>query len=234
MSDILIGISTFNEIENLPTLFEQISKHMPAAHVLVVDDNSPDGTGEWASKQAHDRDGYFCVQRAGKLGLGTATVATMQFAIDHDYRFVVNMDADLSHPASSLPPLVDAAQNADVAVGSRYIQGGRIVGWPLHRRLMSRCVNRFARLALRLPTADCSGSFRCYRVSKLREIAFDRIRSKGYSFFEEILWHLRHAEARFIEVPITFQDREKGHSKINIREALSALKVIASLSFQAP
>lgn len=234
MSEVLIGISTYNEIENLPTLVQQLDEAMPSAHILIVDDNSPDGTGDWSEQQANQRDDFHCIQRQGKLGLGTATIATLQYAIDNGYEFVVNMDADLSHPPKHLPELCAVAKNVDVAVGSRYVAGGGIVGWPLHRRIMSRCVNAYARLALGLPTKDCSGSFRCYRVSKLREISLDRIRSKGYSFFEEILWHLRHAGARFQEVPITFQDREKGKSKINLREALNALRIIASLAFDRP
>ena len=234
MNDILIGISTYNEIENLPTLVQQIDEHLPAAHILIVDDNSPDGTGDWSQQQADVRDNFICIRRSGKLGLGTATIATLQYAIDHDYKFVINMDADLSHPPDRLPAIVSAAQDADVALGSRYCKGGGIEGWPLHRRIMSRCVNAFARVALGLPTNDCSGSYRCYRVSKLQELALDRVRSKGYSFFEEILWHLRHANAKFVEVPIVFQDREKGQSKINMREAFNALRIIGSLAFQKP
>ena len=234
MNDILIGISTYNEIENLPRLVAQINEHLSDAHILIVDDDSPDGTGDWSQEQADARDDFFCVRRSGKLGLGTATIATMQFAIDHDYDFLINMDADLSHPPERLPAIVAAAHDADVAVASRYVRGGQIVGWPVYRRIMSRCVNGFARLALMLPTKDCSGSYRCYRVSKLKEISLDRVRSKGYSFFEEILWHLRHADAKFVEVPITFRDRVKGQSKINYREAFTALRIIGSLAFQSP
>jgi len=234
MSRVIVGISTYNEIENLPTLVERIDEHLPTADILIVDDNSPDGTGDWSQQQADTRADFFCVRRTGKLGLGTATIATLQYAIDHDYEFVINMDADLSHAPDRLPALLDAAQNADVSVGSRYTDGGGIVGWPFHRRIMSRCMNAYARLALSLPTKDCSGSFRCYRVSKLREISLDRVRSRGYSFFEEILWHLRYANARFAEVPITFQDREKGKSKINMREAISAVWIIGSLAFARP
>lgn len=234
MSNILVGISTYNEIENLPDLIQQIDEHLPSAHILIVDDNSPDGTGAWSEQQSRQRDDFFCVRRAGKLGLGTATIATMTFAIENEYELLINMDADFSHPPARLPELVAAAQDADIAVASRYVRGGKILGWPLYRRVMSRCVNGFARLALGLPTSDCSGSYRCYRVSKLKEISFDRIRSKGYSFFEEILWHLRHAKARFVEVPFTFQDREKGKSKINYREAINALRIIGILAFQSP
>lgn len=234
MNEILIGISTYNEIENLPGLVEQIDEHLPAADILIVDDDSPDGTGDWSQQQADDRDDFVCIRRSGKLGLGTATISTLKYAIEHEYKFVINMDADLSHPADRLPAMVAAAQDADVAVGSRYCPGGGIEGWPLHRKMMSRCVNAFARLALGLPTSDCSGSYRCYRVSKLQELSFDRFRSKGYSFFEEVLWHLRSVNAKFIEVPIVFHDREKGKSKINLREAVNAIRIIGTLAFQKP
>jgi len=238
MNEILIGISTYNEIKSLPTLIEQIGQHLPVADILVVDDGSPDGTGGWCQQQAQARSDFFCIERSRKLGLGTATVAALRYAIDRGYRFVINMDADLSHPPRYLPQLVNAMHDGvtefDVAVGSRYVQGGSIVGWPLRRRVMSRCVNAFARVALGLPTRDCSGAFRCYRVSKLEQISLNRIRSAGYSFFEEILWHLRHAGAEFVEVPIEFCDRVKGESKINLCEAITALRIIGSLSFGSP
>jgi dolichol-phosphate mannosyltransferase len=120
----------------------------------------------------------------------------------------------------------------DVAIGSRYVPGGEVIGWPWRRRVMSRCLNAFARRALGLTCHDCSGSFRCYRVSKLEQIELEKVRSRGYSLFEEILWHLRRADARFIEIPITFQDRERGQSKINLREAWTAIRIIATLGLQ--
>lgn len=233
---ILIGISTYNEMENLPTLVEQIEQHLPQAEILVVDDASPDGTGEWCEQLAKKRTDVHCIRRSGKLGLGTATIATFRFAIENNFDFLINMDADLSHRPEYLLSLVNAAQTegVDVAVGSRYVAGGNIIGWPLHRKLMSRCVNGFARLMLGLPTKDCSGSYRCYRVSKLRQLSLDRVRSQGYSFFEEILWHLRHAKAKFEEVPITFHDREFGKSKINLRETLNAAKTLMTLAVSRP
>ena len=233
---ILIGISTYNEIENLPTLVQQIDEHLPHSDLLIVDDNSPDGTGKWSQDLANRRDDVHCIQRSGKLGLGTATIATLQFAIDHKYDFVINMDADLSHRPEYLPALVDAAMpdNVDVSLGSRYVPGGDVVGWPLRRKIMSRCVNGFARLMLGLPTKDCSGSFRCYRVAKLQEISLANIRSQGYSFFEEILWHLRHANAKFVEVPIVFHDRELGNSKINLRETWNAMRMLCILAISRP
>jgi len=232
---ILIGISTYNEIENLPTLIQQIDEFLPHADILIVDDNSPDGTGKWSQNLAEQRDDFHCICRAGKLGLGTATIATFQFAIDNDYDFIINMDADMSHRPQYLTALVAAASDdVDVSLGARYITGGDIVGWPTHRKIMSRCVNAFARIMLGLPTKDCSGSFRCYRVAKLKEIDLLRIRSKGYSFFEEILWHLRHSGARFVEVPITFHDRELGKTKINFREVCNSMRMLFTLAFSRP
>ena len=233
---ILIGISTYNEIDNLPTLITQIDKHLPGADLLIIDDNSPDGTGEWANQLAASRNDVHCMLREGKLGLGTATIATFRYAIDHGYDWLINMDADLSHRPEYLPALVATARqpNVDVALGSRYVRGGKIVGWPLHRKLMSRAVNSFARFVLGLPTKDCSGAFRCYRVKKLEALDFDKIRSKGYSFFEEILWHLRHADAHFAETPITFHDRELGRSKINLAEAWTAIKILVLLACSRP
>lgn len=233
---ILIGISTYNEIENLPQLIAQIDQFLPDSDLLVVDDDSPDGTGDWVQRLAETRSDVFCIRRSGKLGLGTATVATMRYAIEHDYEFVINMDADLSHRPEYLPALVNASleTNVDVTLGSRYIRGGDVVGWPLRRKLMSRCVNAFARLMLGLPTKDCSGSFRCYRTAKLKQIALDRIRSTGYSFFEEILWHLRYADATFLEVPIIFYDRELGKSKINLRETWNAVRTLFVLACSRP
>jgi len=231
---ILIGISTYNEMENLPTLVEQIDQHLPESELLIVDDNSPDGTGTWASALAEARTDVYCIQRSGKLGLGTATIATFRYAIENDYAFLINMDADLSHRPEFLRSLVRTAQvdGVDVAVGSRYVDGGSIVGWPVHRKLMSRCVNGFARWMLGLPTKDCSGSFRCYRVAKLKQLALDQVRSRGYSFFEEILWHLRNVGARFVEVPIAFHDRERGKSKINLRETWNAAKILLTLAWK--
>lgn len=217
-------------------LIEQIDQRLPQSDVLIVDDNSPDGTGDWAAELAQKRSDFHCIQRSGKLGLGTATIATFRYAIDEGYTWLINMDADLSHRPIHLPELVAAAEthDADVAVASRYTKGGGIVGWPLYRKLMSRCVNLFARTMLRIPTSDCSGSFRCYRVAKLRELNLESVRSQGYSFFEEILWHLRYAGAKFTEIPIVFHDRELGQSKINLRETLNAARTLIRLSLSRP
>jgi dolichol-phosphate mannosyltransferase len=225
----LITIATYNEIENLPSLAEAIFAEVPQVDLLVVDDASPDGTGQWCDQKSATDSRVHCLHRAGKLGLGTATIAAMRFAIEHGYDLVLNMDADFSHHPRHLPALLTRMEAADVMIGSRYVAGGAVKDWPLKRRLMSWGVNTYARLLLGLSSRDNSGAFRCYRVALLKQIDFDAIRSRGYSFQEEILWLLKRAGARVGETPIQFADRERGQSKINSREALAALWIIFRL-----
>ena len=226
-SGVLIAVATYNERENLPLLVERIRATVPDADILVVDDNSPDGTGQWVLEQAKKDEHLLPMNRSGKLGLGTAVIAALQFAVEKQYKYVVNMDADFSHPVEVIPDLIRRAEQADhpadVVIGSRYVKGGGVVGWPLVRRFMSRGINLFARVMLRLSTRDNSGSFRCYRVSLLEKFDFNSLRSRGYSFFEEVLYRLKRIGATFAEVPITFTDRTRGVSKINKKEALTAV-----------
>ncbi|MCA9246125.1 MAG: polyprenol monophosphomannose synthase [Planctomycetales bacterium] len=238
-SRLLVTFATYNERETLPKLVDAVFEQLPQANVLVVDDNSPDGTGDWCDQHAATQPRLHCLHRRGKLGLGTATIAAFEYAIEQQYDYVLNMDADFSHDPGYAPQIVEAMENAageplaDVAIGSRYVPGGKIEGWPLLRHCMSRAVNGYSRLLLRLPTRDCSGAFRCYRVSLLREIDFDRVVSRGYSFQEEILWRLRRAGARFSEIPITFVNRQEGASKINVHEALSAAWILFRLRLES-
>lgn len=228
----LISLCTYNERENLAQIVPEIRTVAPGADILVVDDGSPDGTGaladEFAAADPHVR----VLHREGKLGLGTAIVAAFRYAIEHGYDYALNLDADFSHPPRYIPDLLAAMDRADVAIGSRYVEGGRIEGWGWKRHFMSRGINTYARLLLDLPTRDNSGSFRCYRVSKLWELDFDRIRAQGYAFMEEILSRLKRAGCRFVEVPITFEERRHGSSKIDWREAAQALWVIFRLGLE--
>lgn len=233
----LVTLATYNEIENLPRLVEEIFQYAPQVDVLVIDDNSPDGTGAWCDRRAAEELRLRCLHREGKLGLGTATIAGMRHALEHGYEQVLNMDADFSHHPRYLPDLLAGMERegdarVDVMIGSRYVRGGRIEGWPLKRHLMSRGVNLYARLLLGLKSKDCSGAFRCYRTELLRKLDFDCILSRGYSFQEEILWRLKRLGARFGETPITFVDRERGSSKINSGEARSALRIILNLGWR--
>jgi len=230
----LVTIATYNEIENLPPLVEAIWQIASQADVLVIDDNSPDGTGRWCDQTAATEPRLHCIHRTGKLGLGTAIIAAMQFAIEHNYDVVLNMDADFSHHPRYIPALLAGMENdnedkADVCIGSRYCPGGGTQGWPFQRRAMSWAVNTYARTLLGLKPKDTSGAFRCYRVELLKKLDFSAIKSRGYSFQEEILWRLKRLGARMTEIPIVFADRERGQSKINKQEALSALWVIFRL-----
>jgi Glycosyltransferases involved in cell wall biogenesis len=266
MPKILVAVATYNEIENLPKLVEAIRRFLPDVDLLVVDDNSPDGTAKWCVDQKNIDANFNCIIREGKLGLGTAVQVAMSYAISNQYEFLINMDADFSHPPEKLPELLAAMQNSpqnnhsnenhvpetpqslnigqqidsqigqqvDVTIGSRYVPGGKIEGWPFYRRAMSRLVNAFARICLGLPTRDNSGAYRCYRTATLErllapQIAEGKIRSKGYSFFEEILFLLHRGGANMVEIPITFVDRKFGRSKINYKEAVKAIGIIFRL-----
>jgi len=223
----LISLATYNERENLPTLMAQIFEFAPDADILVVDDSSPDGTADWVEEQMQSDSRFKLLKRAGKLGLGSAVLATMDYAVQNGYDFLINMDADLSHPPRFLPAIRSKAEEGfDVVIGSRYVPGGKIEGWSLTRHLMSRAINIYARCLLGLKTRDNSGSYRCYRVTLLRQLDPKSVLSRGYSFFEEILFRLRKLGGTFAEVPITFEERRVGQSKLNVKEIFVALWVL--------
>jgi dolichol-phosphate mannosyltransferase len=228
----LVALATYNEIENLPSLVDEILRVLPHSDLLVVDDNSPDGTGEWCDQRALVEPRLQCIHRAGKLGLGTAMIAAARFAMDRGYEIFVTLDADWSHDPRHLTSLVAALEKADLAVGSRYCPGGTIEGWPVLRRVLSKGVNSLTHIFLRLPVRDASGNFRAYRLAKLREVRLEEIRATGYAFPEELLWNLRRAGATFAEVPITFRDRRAGASKVSFREALGKLNTIRRLALR--
>jgi dolichol-phosphate mannosyltransferase len=228
----LITVATYNERENLPRLLESVFAQVPHAEVLVIDDQSPDGTGAWCEEAARANPQLHCLRRPGKLGLGSAVLEGLKYAVAHDFDLAVNMDADFSHHPRFLPAILAAARSADAVIGSRYVAGGGTENWPLFRRLMSRCVNWYARALLSLPARDCSSGYRCIRVDFLKGVDLTLVESRGYAFFEEFLWRLKQGGARIREVPILFADREKGQSKINWREAAVALWVIFRLGLR--
>jgi dolichol-phosphate mannosyltransferase len=226
---VLVALATYNEIDNLPSLIDAVQRALPSADVLVVDDNSRDGTGEWCDERAKTDSRLTCLHRPGKLGLGSATLDAIRVALNGPYDLLVTMDADWSHDPQYLPALIEAAEGADVAVGSRYCEQGSIDGWPLTRRIMSRGMNWLSRLMLRLPVRDSSGAFRAYRLAALKKIDLGSIRSTGYSYLEEILWHLHRSGAELVEVPITFRERRAGRSKISTREAVDKIATLLRL-----
>ena len=220
----LIALATYNECGNLPSLTAQIFDAAPDADILVVDDSSPDGTADWVEEQMRRDARFKLIKRSGKLGLGTAVCAAMDYAVQNNYDFLINMDADLSHPPRFLPAIrIKAEEGFDVVIGSRYVPGGKIEGWSWTRRVLSRGINFYARSLLGLKTHDNSGSFRCYRVSLLRKLERSSILSRGYSFFEEVLFRLKRLGSTFAEVPITFEERKAGQSKLNMKESFTAL-----------
>jgi dolichol-phosphate mannosyltransferase len=230
---LLISLATYNESENLPPLVDAIRQVAPQVAILIIDDNSPDGTGRVADELKAERPDIHVIHRAGKLGLGSAILAAMRFAIEHNYELFLNLDADFSHPPEYIPDLLAGMPNHDVMIGSRYVPGGGVEGeFNFKRKFMSSGINLYARLLLGLKTKDNSGSYRCYRVAKLKQIDLDRIRSRGYSFQEEILFWCRMAGCRMGETPILFKNRRAGASKINPGEAVEALRVILQLGIE--
>jgi dolichol-phosphate mannosyltransferase len=230
---ILVSVATYNERDNLPPLVQEIHKALPAADVLVIDDNSPDGTGKVADELAAADPRLRVLHRAGKLGLGTAILAGMHQAMDQGYDFLVNMDADFSHHPRYLPAILAGMNRHDVMIGSRYIKGGGVANWPLSRRVMSWGVGTLVRLLMRIPARDTSGSYRCYRVAKLRETALDQLQSRGYSFQQEVLYRCRKAGCRIGETPIVFENRRAGSSKVNPKEAARSMALILWIGSKA-
>lgn len=230
---LLVSLATYNERDNLAPLLAEIQKTVPSAELLVIDDNSPDGTGRVADELAAADPRVHVVHRPGKLGLGTAILAAMRYALDHDYDLLVNMDADFSHHPRYLPALLDGMTRNDVMIGSRYVPGGGTRNWPLKRQLISANVNRLVRFLMRLPAKDCSGGYRCYRVSRLKDAHLERLISRGYSFQQEVLYRCHRAGMKIGETPIVFEDRRAGSSKVNLHEAVRSLSILVWLGLRA-
>jgi dolichol-phosphate mannosyltransferase len=230
---ILVSLATYNERDNLAPLLAEIQKEVPSAELLVIDDNSPDGTGRLADELAASNPRLHVLHRPGKLGLGTAILAGMVYALEHDYDLFVNMDADFSHHPRYLPAMLAGTDHYDVMIGSRYIPGGGSENWPLSRLLMSRAINVLASLLMRIPAHDCSGGYRCYRTAKLRVARLDRVRSRGYSFQQEVLYRCRKAGCKIGETPIVFGNRRAGKSKVNLREAVRSIAMIFRIGVPA-
>ncbi len=233
LNRILVCTATYNERENLQSLIQEIHKVVPAADVLVIDDNSPDGTGQIADQLAAADPRVHVIHRAGKLGLGTAIVAGMRYAMDKNYDVLVNVDADFSHHPRYLPAVLEGMKRYDVMIGSRYIPGGGTINWPLSRKLMSGGVNLIVRVLMRLPAHDTSGGYRGYNVAKLRGVDLDHLISRGYSFQQEILYRCRKAGCKIGETPIIFEDRRLGATKANLKEIVRSLSTILYIGLRA-
>ncbi|HTC21696.1 MAG TPA: polyprenol monophosphomannose synthase [bacterium] len=229
----IIVVPTYNEKGNIEMVYRKIFKAARSCHLLIVDDNSPDGTGRMADGIAQKDKRVFVLHRQGKLGLGSAYVEGMKYALQKGYRNVIAMDADLSHDPTNLPKMIEMVQKHDLVIGSRYVKDGGMVNWNARRFLISQLANLFCRSILGLKQADCSGGFKCYRSSLLEKIGMDRVFSKGYNFQVEILYRAVRTGASIVEIPIIFVDRHVGESKLNMGELLAFGWTLVKLRFLA-
>lgn len=230
----LVMVCTYNERDNLPSLIEAIRQNVPHADILVVDDNSPDGTGKWAESERLRNPKLAVIERAGKLGLGSAIRTGLKYGLDQGYDRIVNLDADFSHDPIVIPKLIAATHRSqspcDVAIGSRYVQGGKITGLSLMRRWMSRAINAYARLLLGLKVGDWSSSFRAYNAIHLKRLNWDKLNCNGYGSLQELLWNLHTTGATIEELPIHYVNRRLGKSKISSKDAYGALHTLHRLA----
>lgn len=219
----LVIIPTYNERENVRRIVEVTLQQGPDLDVLVVDDGSPDGTGEIVAELARANPRVHLLRRAGKLGLGTAYIAGFKWGLEHGFEYLIEMDADFSHDPVAIRQLLAAVGTADLAIGSRYKEGIRVVNWPLSRLILSKGASWYVRLITGMPVADPTGGFKCFRRRVLEAIPLDRVRSNGYAFQIEMNHHAWMQGFRLVEVPITFTDRFAGKSKMTgaiVREAI--------------
>ena len=218
-SDSIVIIPTYNERENIENIIRAVFALEHGFHILVIEDGSPDGTAEIVKRLQREEfaDRLFMVERRGKLGLGTAYIAGFRWALEHDYEYIFEMDADFSHNPNDLPRLYHAChdEGADVAIGSRYISGVNVVNWPMGRVLMSYFASKYVRIVTGLPIHDTTAGFKCYRRRVLETIPLDKIKFKGYAFQIEMKFTAYKCGFKVVEVPVIFINRELGTSKMN-------------------
>jgi dolichol-phosphate mannosyltransferase len=214
MNKTLIIVPTYNERENLPRMAQRLLSLPVAVDLLVVDDNSPDGTGKIADELAAKHPQIHILHRAEKNGLGRAYIAGFKWALEHGYEFIFEMDGDFSHNPDDIPAFLEAARNADLVLGSRYVGGIRVINWPLGRLMLSRFAGKYVKLVTGMPFSDPTGGYKCFRRRALQALNLDEVRSNGYSFQIELTNKLWRQGFKIIEVPIIFTERTQGHSKM--------------------
>lgn len=220
---VLVVIPTYEEAANIELIVDRLRAAVPEADALIVDDGSPDGTGDIADKLSAADGRVHVMHRAAKAGLGAAYIAGFRWTLERGYDVVVEMDADGSHAPEELPRLLSALRSADLVLGSRWVPGGAVRNWPRGRRLLSQGGNLYTRLALRMPLRDATGGFRAYRCDVLAELPLDTISSQGYCFQVDLAWQTWRAGFRVVEVPITFTERARGMSKMSSAIVAEAL-----------
>ncbi|MFG2192020.1 polyprenol monophosphomannose synthase [Streptomyces sp. NPDC048639] len=223
LGTVLVIIPTYNEAENIKPIVGRVRSAVPEAHILVADDNSPDGTGKLADELVAEDDHVHVLHRKGKEGLGAAYLAGFRWGIDNGYGVLVEMDADGSHQPEELPRLLTALKGADLVLGSRWVPGGRVVNWPASRQFISRGGSTYSRLMLGLPLRDITGGYRAFRKETLEQLGIDKVASQGYCFQVDMARRAMKAGFRVVEVPITFIERERGDSKMSRDIVVEAL-----------
>lgn len=222
-----VVVPTYNEIDNIDRFLRAVRSAVPEADIVVVDDNSPDGTGQAAEQAAAELGHVKVLHRAGKLGLGSAYRNGFALALDENYDVIVSMDVDFSHDPAVIPRLLaEIESGADAVIGSRYVSGGSTADWPLHRRLLSRWGNRYTGLVLGVRVRDCTSGFRAYRTDALRAIRPETTTAEGYAFLTELARRLVTHGSTVAEVPIVFRDRERGTSKMSSRIIIESMLLV--------
>ena len=230
--DTLVIVPTYNERENLPTLVERLLKLPVSVDLLIVDDNSPDGTGELADSLSLTHPEIHVLHRSQKQGLGRAYCAGFAWALEKGFDFIFEMDGDLSHNPDDIPAFLKAAQNADLVLGSRYCNGIRVINWPLNRLMLSLCAAKYVQMITGMPFSDPTGGFKCFRRQTLQSIDLGSVDSNGYSFQIEMTHKIWRQGLRIAEVPIIFTDRFHGTSKMSPKIVREALRITWKLLFQ--
>ncbi len=229
----LVIVPTYNESRNLPRIVPEILAQDPRLEVLVVDDNSPDGTGALADDMAGRNPRIHVIHRAAKEGLGRAYLAGFSWALERPFEYVFEMDADFSHDPKFLPRFLDAIEHADLVIGSRYKTGVNVINWPMSRLLLSYFANVYARVVTGMPLSDATGGFKCFRRRVLEAVNLDRVRSNGYAFQIEMSFRAWKRGMRLAEIPIVFVDRVEGQSKMNKRIVREAVWMVWWLRLRA-
>ena len=232
MNRTLVVVPTYNERENLPPLTKRLLALPVKVDLLVVDDNSPDGTGKIADQLASDSSSVHVLHRTEKTGLGRAYISGFKWALDRDYDFVFELDGDFSHNPDDIPMFLEAAKEADLVLGSRYLNGIRIINWPLSRLVLSKTAAKYVQIITGMPFSDPTGGYKCFRRRALEAIDLDAVRSNGYSFQIEMTHKLWRQGMKVAEVPIVFTDRFQGHSKMSGHIVREALWMVLRLWFQ--
>lgn len=232
MPNVIVIIPTYDEKDNVRPIANAVHQHCPEANVLFVDDNSPDGTGNVIDTMVAEDSFVHVLHRDAKNGLGRAYIAGFKWALERDYELIFEMDADFSHDPAELPDFVNAAKNADLVLGSRYVNGVRITNWPLGRLLLSKSAATYVRGITGMPISDPTGGFKCFRRKVLEAVPFDKVMSSGYSFQVEMTHLVWMRGFRITEVPITFVDRRAGYSKMSTGIFREALGLVWKLAFR--